>query len=236
MTDHVFKILVVEDEDAIAQGLVFNLKRKGYDVTHVADGKTALDTAFDQQWDLILLDIRLPGVDGFTICQELRRGRVLTPILMLTARDQQDDIVFGLKSGADDYITKPFDLAELLARVEGFERRKTWTQTLPPEKKTDKWRFGNFWVDFESWKAKTLEGEIELSKKEVDVLKVFHDKLGQVVSRKELLEKAWGLPNHPNERIVDNVIVALRKHFERNSQNPEYILNVWGEGYRFVEE
>ena len=233
MTESNFKILVVEDEMALAEGLIFNLKRKGYEVEHEANGAKAFETAKANRFDLILLDIRLPDKDGFSVCQDLRRERVLTPILMLTARDQQDDIVFGLKSGADDYITKPFDLGELLARVESFSRRKAWIQS--EGVKNAKWKFGNFWIDFESWKAKTLKGEVDLSKKEVEVLRVFQSKIGQVVSRKELLEKAWGLPNHPNERIVDNVIVALRKHFEKDSQKPEHILNVWGEGYRFSE-
>lgn len=229
-----FKILVVEDDTAIAKGIIFNLKRKGYIVSHATDGRHALNLALKNKFDLILLDIRLPEIDGFTVCQELRRQKILTPILIITARDQQDDIIFGLKSGADDYITKPFDLGELLARVESFARRKNWQNETPilPEQKT-KWHFGNYWIDFHSWRAKTKAGEIELTKKEIDVMRIFYKHPNEVISRKELLKKVWRLPNHPNERIVDNIIVSLRKHFEQDTQNPRFIVNVWGVGYRF---
>lgn len=231
------KILVVEDEIPIAEGLVLNLQRKNHEVTHADTGQKALDLLNEKNFDLILLDVRLPEVDGFEVCQRLRRKKNYTPIIMLTARDQPDDKVFGLKSGADDYMTKPFDLAELFARVEGHLRRASWQEIQEADEfENNLWRFGDFWVDFTTWRAQTLLGEIELSKKEIEVLKVFRAKRGQVVSRRLLLEQVWGMPNHPNERIVDNVIVMLRKHFETNSQNPTHITNVRGEGYRFEEE
>jgi DNA-binding response OmpR family regulator len=237
------RILVVEDEEALAQGIQVNLADKGYAVELAADGRQALDKATAGRYDLILLDVRLPEVDGFEVCQRLRRERDFTPILMLTARAQPDDVIYGLKLGADDYVAKPFDLAELLARVEGLLRRRAWSREerqaaagggppsrLPPSRL----EFGTFWVDFDSWQAKTLAGETELSRKEIAVMQLFAQRANQVITRRELLAEVWELPNHPNTRVVDNVIVALRKAFEENSWRPRHILSVRGVGYRFV--
>ncbi len=238
-------ILVVEDEEAIAQGLVFNLERKGYRVDLAGDGEIALEMAADRGYDLIVLDVALPGIDGFEVCQRLRRDGIFTAILILTARDQPDDVVYGLKTGADDYMVKPFDLAEFLARAEGLLRRAEWSRT-DSQSAGDRvaagdtgdtgsrLTFGPFWVDFKTWQAQTRDGVRELSRKELAVIKVFADKPNQVVTRRELLEKVWELPNHPNTRVVDNVIVALRKAFEENSWRPRHIHSVRGVGYRFV--
>jgi len=231
-------VLVVEDERTIAEGLVFNLERKGYAVTLATDGESALAHAAGRSFDLVVLDIGLPGIDGFAVCRELRRRGDLTPILVLTARDQPDDIVFGLKSGADDYMVKPFDLAELLARVEGLLRRARWTRSQATASDSaeneDRLRFGDYWVDFRTWQAKTRDGTVELSRKELAVMQVFAEKPNQVVTRRELLDRVWELPNHPNTRVVDNVIVALRKAFEENAWRPRHIHSVRGVGYRFV--
>ncbi|MCP4656823.1 MAG: response regulator transcription factor [bacterium] len=235
-------ILVVEDEEAIAQGLVFNLERKGYEVDLAADGVRALELAGTARYDLIVLDVRLPGIDGFEVCQRLRRDGVFTPILMLTARDQPDDIVYGLKTGADDYMVKPFDLAVFLARVEGLLRRMAWSKARaegqpvgePRSTADSRFTFGDYWVDFGTWQARTRQGIVELSRKELAVMRVFAEKTSQVVTRRELLDKVWELPNHPNTRVVDNVIVALRKAFEENSWRPRHIHSVRGVGYRFV--
>ena len=232
------RILVVEDEESLAQGLVFNLERKGHSVALARDGERALELARDGNFDLVVLDVQLPGIDGFEVCQALRRDGVLTAILFLTARDQPDDIVFGLKTGADDYMVKPFDLAEFLARVESLLRRARWGRDTSPtddeEGESDRFVFGNFWVDFKTWEAKTRDGVIEMSRKEVAVMKIFSEKPGEVVDRRELLEKVWELPNHPNTRVVDNVIVSLRKAFEEDAWQPRHIHNVRGVGYRFV--
>lgn len=229
-------ILVVEDEIAIAEGIIFNLKRKGYQIDHTDNGRVALQKAIESNYDLILLDVRLPEIDGFEICRTLRSKNIFTPILMLTARDQADDIVFGIKSGADDYLTKPFDLAELFARIESLLRRYQWNVTRQKIENISVKYFGDFWIDFSTWQAKTLQGVVELNKKEIEVMKIFIDQKNQVVSRKKLLEDVWGLPNHPNARVVDNVIVVLRKYFETDSQNPQHILNMRGVGYKFVDE
>ncbi len=233
------RVLVVEDDEAIASGLAFNLERKGYQVEVVTDGAAALDRAAPGRFDLILLDVRLPEVDGFEVCQSLRRGGNFTPILMLTARGQPDDVIFGLKMGADDYVIKPFDLAELLARVEGLLRRQEWARQGgnggdPSPAGEGRKTFGEFWVDFDRFEAQTVSGPVQLSQKEISVMRVFLARPKQVVTRRELLAEVWHLPHHPNERVVDNVIVALRQHFEADSSKPRHIKSVRGVGYRFV--
>ncbi len=230
------RVLVVEDDDAIAQGLVFNFERKGYEVEVAGDGATALERTGTERYDLMILDIRLPELDGFEVCRRLRARGDFTPILMLTARAQPDDRIFGLKTGADDYVAKPFDLAELLARVEGLLRRQAWSRQTDNGSQAEGQRqsFGHFWIDFDSFEAGTSNGRAQLSQKEIAVMRVFLSRPGQVVTRRELLAEVWELPHHPNERVVDNVIVALRQHFEEDSSSPRHILSVRGVGYRFV--
>lgn len=236
------RILVVEDEEALAEGIVLNLRRKHYEVDLARDGREALACARARDYDLILLDVRLPELDGFQVCQQLRQDENFVPILMLTARTQPDDVVYGLKLGADDYVTKPFDLAELLARVEGLLRRRGWAREdragrddAGAERSTgDRVSFGPYWVDFRTWQAQTRHGIVELSKKELAVMRVFLSRPHQVITRRELLAEVWELPNHPNVRVVDNVIVALRRAFEEDPARPRHILNVRGAGYRFV--
>lgn len=262
------RILVVEDEEAIAEGLLLNLSRKGHEGELARDGAEALRRAREGGWDLVILDVRLPEVDGFEVCRRLREGGDLTPILMLTARDQPDDKVYGLKLGADDYLVKPFDLGELLARVESLLRRRAWTNgtgvgkvgagfgaaaagaagaagaggaaarsgaaTVPSPPLPTRLEFGDYWVDFGTYEAKTRSGVVQLSQKEIAVLRVFATRPGQVVTRRELLTQVWELPHHPNTRVVDNVIVALRKSFEDSAWRPRHILSVRGVGYRFV--
>jgi two-component system, OmpR family, alkaline phosphatase synthesis response regulator PhoP len=265
----VARILLVEDEEALAEGLRINLHRKQYEVDVAADGRTGLTLAQERRYDLILLDIRLPEIDGFEVCQRLRHDGNFTPILMLTARNQPDDVVYGLKLGADDYVTKPFDLAELLARIEGLLRRHEWwrqeredsdppdadgapttpTARTTPTNGTDedaapaadpagasarRVEFGPYWVDFRTWQARTRQGVVELSRKELAVLKLLVERPHEVVSRRELLAEVWELPNHPNTRVVDNVIVSLRRAFESDAAKPRHILSARGVGYRFV--
>ncbi len=282
----VARILLVEDEEALAEGLRVNLHRKQYDVDVAGDGRTGLASAQARRYDLILLDIRLPEIDGFEVCQRLRQDGNFTPILMLTARNQPDDVVYGLKLGADDYVTKPFDLAELLARIEGLLRRHEWwrqeredsdapdADKPEPEKAgperagldaadragrepaaaapidrdqtgtpaaaagqagdARRVEFGPFWVDFRTWQARTRQGVVELSRKELAVLKLLVERPHEVVSRRELLAEVWELPNHPNTRVVDNVIVSLRRAFETDAAKPRHIISARGVGYRFV--
>jgi DNA-binding response OmpR family regulator len=232
------RVLVVEDEDPIAQGLLLNLQRKGYTTELARDGEEALEQARSGRFDLIVLDLRLPRVDGFEVCQRLRSGGDFTPILILTARNQPDDVVYGLKVGADDYVVKPFDLGELLARIEVLLRRQGWERSPAAREEADGaaptvLRFGDFWVDFRSYLAHTRQGERELSAKEMAVMKVFAQRPREVITRRELLAEVWELPNHPNTRVVDNVIVALRRAFEESSWRPRHIISVRGVGYRF---
>jgi DNA-binding response OmpR family regulator len=230
------RVLVVEDEDAIAQGLVLNLQLKGHEVELARDGREALASLRGARFDLILLDVRLPEVSGFDILQKLRAEGDFTPILMLTARSQPDDVIYGLKMGADDYVVKPFDLAELLARVEGLLRRQAWSRQSGggAGERGQRHVFGDYWVDFDSYEAKTREGVVQLSQKEMAVLRAFLSRPGEVITRRELLAEVWQLPHHPNTRVVDNVIVALRQAFEEDSSRPRHILSVRGVGYRFV--
>jgi DNA-binding response OmpR family regulator len=246
VTDAVPRILVVEDEDALAEGIVFNLKRKHYEVELASDGRRALERISHQRFDLVLLDVRLPEIDGFEVCQRLRQDGNFVPILMLTARAQPDDVVYGLKLGADDYVTKPFDLAELLARIEGLLRRQGWQREgREPRAEPagaggadaaggERVAFGDYWIDFRTWEARTREGIVMLSKKEIAAMRLFLSRPNEVVSRRELLAEVWALPNHPNTRVVDNVIVSLRRAFEEDATRPRHLHNVRGVGYRFV--
>lgn len=241
MNDTVVRILLVEDEEAIAEGLLRNFTRKGWQSELAVDGEQALVKATDEKFDLLVLDVRLPKTDGFEVCRRLRDGGDLTPILMLTARDQPDDVVYGLRLGADDYVTKPFELAVLLARMEGLLRRGGWAKPsrleedspAPAGETSSPEVFGDFWIDFSTWHALTLGGIVELSRKEIAVMKLLVNRSGQVVSRRELLAEVWGLPDHPNTRVVDNVILSLRKAFENDALKPRHIHNVRGVGYRF---
>ena len=213
-----------------------NLELKGHQVDLARDGKEALAKLRGARWDLVVLDVRLPEVSGFDILQKLRAEGDFTPVLMLTARSQPDDVIFGLKSGADGYVVKPFDLAELLARIEGLLRRQEWSRQggTGEGERGQRRAFGDYWVDFDTYEAKTREGVVQLSQKELAVLRAFLSRPGEVITRRELLAEVWQLPNHPNERVVDNVIVALRQAFEEDSARPRHILSVRGVGYRFV--
>jgi len=236
------RVLVVEDEEAIAEGLALNLGLKGYRVDIAHDGRRGYEQAASGGYDLIVLDVRLPEMDGFEVCRRLRAENVFTPILVLTARSQPDDVVYGLKVGADDYVVKPFDLAELLARSEVLLRRRAWSRggaaggagEAGGETAARRFEFGDFWVDFDTFEAQTLDGVREMSRKEIAVMELFASRPGEVISRRELLAEVWELPHHPNTRVVDNVIVALRKRFEENSWRPRHIRTVRGVGYRFV--
>ena len=222
------RILIVEDDPGLRMTLLDRLKSEGYDVEAVADGEQGLEQAAERRHDLILLDVMLPGRGGLEVCQELRRRRVATPILMLTARGQLVDKVVGLKLGADDYLTKPFEMAELLARIEARVRPREAAAG------PTRYRFGNLELDVR--KAEALkDGEpVPLSAKEFQLLKYFVENRGATLSRDELLDKVWGYQAMPSTRTVDVHVAWLRRKLEADSQRPRLILTVHGLGYKFA--
>jgi len=225
------KILVVEDEKSLALGLEYNLTEEGYDVTVAGDGAEALRLFNQHDYDLIILDIMLPYFDGFEVARKIRANSLQVPILMLTARTATEDVVEGLEIGADDYITKPFHLKELLLRVRRMLRRKKWYRSVTADNPV--FQFGDNEVNFENLKAKSGAGEFQLTAREAMVLQYLINHQGKIVSRKELLEKVWGLSCDIETRTVDNFIARLRKYFEPNPSKPIYIKSVRSAGYMF---
>ena len=229
------RILVVEDEAHIAAGLKLNLELEGYQADVAPTARDAGHLLLSQAgYDVIVLDVMLPDVDGFTFCRRLRDSGNYTPVLMLTARTHADDRVAGLEAGADDYLAKPFDLAELMARVRSLLRRRAWheAETAPAAQVTTL-SFGPVEVDFATHSV-TVAGEpARLTTLELRLLRYFGDNAGRVVSRRELLERVWRLANHPNTRTVDNFIVRLRRHLEPDPAKPRYFVSVRGAGYIF---
>ncbi len=223
------RILLVEDEESLILTLRDRLISEGYDVAVAMDGDTAVETATRKTFDCILLDVALPRKNGFDVCREIRQRGVQTPVLMLTARGQVIDRVLGLKLGADDYVTKPFEMVELLARIEALLRRsKTLTSS------AEMYAFGDIEVDFRAAVAKRNGTPFELSGLELKLLRYLIDHRGAVLTRDELLEKVWGYDATPVTRTVDVHIAALRQKLEANPARPEFIVTVHGVGYKFV--
>ena len=224
-------ILLVEDEPNIASGLIYNLEAEGYRVTHVERGEEALEQLWQDSFALIILDIMLPGIDGFEVCRQLRRQDPKLPILMLTARSEDKDRVEGLGVGADDYLTKPFNLDEFLLRVKGILRRSAWYRPqAAPERHFD---FGDNIVNLHDSTAQTAHGNIRLTEHEVKLLRTFFQREGEIIGRRELLESVWGLNPDTETRTLDNFIVRLRKYFESDPSEPVHFLTIRGRGYRF---
>jgi DNA-binding response OmpR family regulator len=223
-------ILLVEDEMHLARGMCFNLEQEGYRVSHVESGEEALERLAYDRFALIILDVMLPGMDGFAVCKEIRRTDSRVPVLILTARSAEGDRIVGLDSGADDYLTKPFSLSEFLLRVKGMLRRSSWYRPEPVE---ESYRFGENEVYLLSYRSKTAQGEIDLTELEVKMLAIFFQKEGEAIPRKTLLETVWGYSSDTETRTLDNFIVRLRKYFEPEPANPVYFQTVRGVGYRF---
>lgn len=224
-------ILLVEDEPNIASGLIYNLEAEGYRVTHVDRGEAALEKLWQEAFGLVVLDIMLPGIDGIEVCRQIRKQDPKLPILMLTARSEDKDRIEGLETGADDYLTKPFNLDEFLLRIKGILRRSAWYRPqAAPERHYD---FGDNVVNLHDGTASTEQGEIGLTEQEVKLLRIFFRREGEVIDRKELLESVWGLAPDTETRTLDNFIVRLRKYFEKDPSNPLHFLTVRGRGYRF---
>jgi len=224
------KILIIEDEGDLVKGLKLNLAGEGYDVAWAYDGQEGIRKALEERPDLIILDIMLPKMDGLEVCREIRQKNMNIPIIMLTAKGEEVDKVVGLEVGADDYITKPFSIRELLARVKAHLRREKREVKKIPEA----YSFGDVEVDFSHFKVRRKGKEVDLTSLEVEILKYFVAHRGEVVTREALLDKIWGYERFPTTRTIDNHILKLRKKIEEDPAHPKYIFSVYGAGYRFM--
>ena len=258
-------VLIVEDEKHLADGLRFNLEAEGYLVEAVGDGESALALLKEnpQNFDAVVLDVMLPGKNGFAVATELRQAGQYVPILMLTARGRPEDVLRGFESGADDYLSKPFELAVLIARLNGLLRRRQWFHLdqdnsstgldkqadLPsdastehdkkesePQTVSDLFTFNGKTIDFRELELRTAEQTVRLTLMEAEVLRYLINHQGRVVSRSSLLEDVWGLREDTDTRAIDNFIVRLRKYIEDVPSRPEHLLTVRGVGYRFIAE
>ncbi len=220
------RILIVEDEAHLANGLCFNLEAEGYAAKIVDTGEAALQVA--SEYDLVILDVMLPGMDGFQVVSTLRQHGCFLPVLMLTARGRPDDIVLGFSSGADDYLPKPFELSILLARVHGLLRRSSWQR-----QESDEIAVGDRVVDFRAMQIRHADRKFPLTLMETNLLRFLASHTGEAVSRKRLLEEVWGVREDTDTRAIDNFIVRLRKYLEDEPADPRHLLTVRGVGYRF---
>jgi DNA-binding response OmpR family regulator len=225
------KVLVVEDDLAILRGLADNLRFEGYDVQTAVDGEEAYRAQRLYKPDLIVLDLMLPRMSGLELCKKLRAEGLHTPILMLTARSEESDRVLGLDIGADDYMTKPFSIRELAARIRAVLRRTQSASTLP-----DELQFGQIEVNFKRYEVRRRGKPVEMTRKEFAILRLLAARAGEVVTREQLLDEVWGYDAYPISRTVDNHVAALRAKLETNPAVPEHILTVHGVGYKFVRD
>ena len=229
------KILIVEDEQHIADGLRFNLEAEGYEADVVADGEAALESLKDSRYDAVVLDVMLPGIDGFAVARSMRESANYTPVLMLTARGRPQDVLQGFEAGTDDYLPKPFDLDIFLARLKGLLRRQAWIQKPPvPAEAIDRFEVNGKTIDFENLELLS-DGEVtRLTLMEMKLLRFLIENEGRTVSRKTILEDVWNLQEDTDTRAIDNFIVRLRKYLEDDPANPTLLRTVRGVGYKFV--
>jgi DNA-binding response OmpR family regulator len=233
------RVLVVEDEQHIAEGLRFNLQADGHDVVIADSGEQALALLLHEQspFDVVVLDVMLPGKDGFAVASELRAAGQYIPILMLTARDREEDVLRGFESGADDYLPKPFELGILLARVGGLLRRRRWNEQETPASTADTgnetYTFAGRTLDFNAMEIRARGQTHRLTQMECELLRYLISRPGQIISRRTLLEEVWGLHESTDTRAIDNFVVRLRKYLEDRPASPQFLLTVRGVGYRF---
>lgn len=231
------KVLIIEDEAHIADGLRFNIEAEGYEAEIAADGKIGLAKAESRSFDAIVLDVMMPGIDGFEVAAKLRARQDYTPILMLTARGRPEDVLKGFEAGADDYLPKPFDLEIFLARLNGLLRRREWTR-----RETSKDRLGDTFeingktIDFANLELRSGDDVIHLTLMEIKLLRYLIENEGQTVSRNTILEDVWGLQEDTDTRAIDNFIVRLRKYLEDKPNDPQIVRTVRGVGYKFVSK
>ena len=224
------KILIIEDDPAILTGLEASLEEEHYEVSSSSDGEEGYEKARIEYFDLIILDLMLPGKNGMDICKDLRKEGVSTPILMLTSKIEEMDKVLGLELGADDYVTKPFSVRELLARIKALLRRNSVVKS-----EIEECSFGNIYINFKNQEATKNNKPLDLSTMEFKVLKYFFQCEGEVIERSKLLDDVWGYDNFPSTRTVDNFIHVLRKKIEDDPAHPIHILTVHKAGYKFVK-
>jgi len=222
-------ILTIEDDPAILRGLSDNLQFEGYEVITATDGETGYKLQRERKPDLIVLDLMLPRMSGLELCRKLRGEGIQTPILMLTARSEEPDRVLGLDLGADDYVTKPFSVRELMARVRALLRRSQ-----PPGNLPDDLQFGGVEIDFRSYEARRDGAAVEMTRKEFAILRFLASRAGEVVTRDDLLNEVWGYESYPTSRTVDNHVAGLRAKLEKDASQPEHLKTVHGVGYKFV--
>ena len=228
------RILLVEDEESLRDAIKLNLELEGYSVDVAGDGKKAVQNSKAKYYDLIILDVMLPEMDGFAVCEAIRLENSQVPILFLTAKSAGEDRVLGLKKGADDYLTKPFNLEELLLRVNNLIKRSI--QARDPQAIVDEYKIGPNKVNFITYQIVTEKNEIiPLTKKEILLLKLLIERKNQVVSRETILNRVWGYDVYPTTRTIDNFILKFRKYFEPDPHNPKYFHSVRGVGYKFMD-
>lgn len=223
------RILLVEDEPSLAKIIKLNLEHEGFEVVHTASGLSALDLSTNQHFDCILLDVMIPELTGFEVCQQIRLQDSSTPIIFLSARNTAEDRIKGLKLGADDYMVKPFNLEELLLRINGSIKRAQAVD----KSGNDRFAWDQFWIDFTNYRALTLNGEVDLSAKETKLLHLLTEQEGRAVSRTEILKVVWGYDVYPTTRTIDNFILQFRRYFEKNPRQPQFFKSVRGVGYKF---
>lgn len=223
------RILVIEDDPAILRGLLDNLRNEHYSVESESDGLKGLEKARKSRWDLLILDVMLPGMNGLEICRSLRQQGLHIPVLMLTGKGEETDKVLGLELGADDYVTKPFSIREVLARIKALLRRQTEVTA-----KLEETEIGEVHVDFKKQEMFRGKKKFDVSAKEFELLKYFVEREGQVISRDTILNEVWGYDSLPTTRTVDNYILSLRKKIEPNPSKPKHLLTIHTVGYKFV--
>jgi two-component system, OmpR family, alkaline phosphatase synthesis response regulator PhoP len=224
------RILFVEDEENIRDVVKLNLELEEYEVVATGNGREALKFFREQHFDLIILDVMLPEINGFQICEQIRLTNMEVPVIFLTAKDGTADRISGLKKGADDYLTKPFHLEELLLRVNNLIRRTS----KGPDNTPEVYEFGKNKVNFRTFEAEGNDGKFLLTKKEAMLLKLLIDRKNEVVSRNQILQSVWGYDVYPSTRTIDNFILSFRKYFEEDQRNPTFFHSVRGVGYKFT--
>ncbi|HRR24093.1 MAG TPA: response regulator transcription factor [Bacteroidia bacterium] len=234
MADQNLRILLVEDEQTLSETIKLNLEMEGYYVNAVGDGKTAIKVFKEARYNLVILDVMLPEISGFTVCEAIRLENLDVPILFLSAKNHPNDRITGLKLGGDDYLTKPFNLEELLLRVHNLIKRSTASKEVVA---LSTYNLNDNQINFAQLEIKRPDGTItHLTKKESLLLKLLIEKRNEVVSREHILETVWGYDIYPSTRTIDNFIVTFRKYFEPDPSNPKYFISVRGVGYKFTDQ